>query len=162
MTDEQRAAARELGRKGGLARAARYKSLMVKQALDGNGNPNFRKRHFPHKANLDQQIKWFRREFLRLADQAPSAREQADLLKMAYATLAKNPNPDDASLTELPSSFDLTSLDGDALAKMLGKPLSFLEPKSVAPQRLRKRVSKAESDAVSSSAPSSHSSEASG
>ena len=54
-----------------------------------------RQRHahgFPAEGSRGQQIDWFRRQFLRLADKASSTKEQGEFLKLAFMATLKGEN----------------------------------------------------------------------
>ena len=61
-----------------------------------------RQRHahgFPAEGSLGQQIDWFRRQFLKLADKASSTKERGEFLKLAFMATLKGRNtssPDEA------------------------------------------------------------------
>jgi hypothetical protein len=49
-------------------------------------------RGFPTGGSLGQQIDWFRRPFLRLADKASSTKERGEFLKLAFMATLKGEN----------------------------------------------------------------------
>jgi hypothetical protein len=51
---------------------------------------------FPVEASLGQQIDWFRRQFLRLADKASSTKERGEWLKLAFMATLKGENVRDS------------------------------------------------------------------
>ena len=62
-----------------------------------------RRRHahgFPAEGSRGQQIDWFRRQFLKLADKALSAKERGDWLKMAFMATLKGEDKSSDSQTQ--------------------------------------------------------------
>jgi hypothetical protein len=49
-------------------------------------------RGFPANGTQGQQIDWFRRQFLRLADKASSTKERGEFLKLAFMATLKGEN----------------------------------------------------------------------
>jgi hypothetical protein len=47
---------------------------------------------FPADGSLGQQIDWFRRQFLKLADKASSTKERGEFLKLAFMAILKGEN----------------------------------------------------------------------
>ena len=47
---------------------------------------------FPADGSVGQQIDWFRRQFLKLADKASSTKERGDFLKLAFMSTLKGEN----------------------------------------------------------------------